>query len=254
MAGKFTVLENGVVLSQALLRNFAVLRGAQFAGQRMILCSRSVVSNQVSALVFVVLNRESSFFVMKKHLLLVSDIFGQNAALDALAANFAPNAASVHIVAPYDGIVPEFQTSDAAYAAFLEHCGHDAYLAKVRSALQCMEGPVFLVGFSAGASAAWRALDQDNSGKIGQFVGFYPTRIRYHLGIALHVPTAFIFPSTEALFAVDELIADLASFSHVSCLHTEYAHGFMNPASSGFDPAAHTTFSAYLRALLCDRE
>ena len=230
----------------AVLRSYPVCGAAHDTGAAL-----GVASNPVSALV---LNSESLFFVMKKHLLLVADIFGQTEALDALAADLAPNATSVRIVAPYGGSAPHFSSSDDAYAAFLEHCGHDAYLAKVRSALQCLEEPVLLVGFSAGASAAWRALDQDDSGKICQFVGFYPTRIRYHLGISLHVPTTLIFPSTEPLFAVNELIADLAYFSGVSCLHTEYMHGFMNPASPGFDPFAHTTFSAYLRALLHERE
>lgn len=230
----------------AVLRSYPVCGAAHDTGAAL-----GVASNPVSALV---LNSESLFFVMKKHLLLVADIFGQTEALDALAADLAPNATSVRIVAPYGGSAPHFSSSDDAYAAFLEHCGHDAYLARVRSALQDTEEPLLLVGFSAGASAAWRAVNQDTSGKICRFVGFYPTRIRHHLDITLHVPTMLIFPSMEAFFSVDDLIAELTFFSLVSCLRTEYAHGFMNPASSGFDPAAHTTFSAYLRALLCDRE
>ena len=85
------------------------------------------------------------------NLVLVSDIFGNTAALKAFAEKL--NAQS--IVDPYGGVDMAFKSEQQAYEYFSQHIGLDEYVAILQKAIKPLAGNTILIGFSVGASAIW---------------------------------------------------------------------------------------------------
>ncbi|SEI07127.1 Dienelactone hydrolase [Rheinheimera pacifica] len=188
---------------------------------------------------------------MSPRILLVSDIFGLCTGLNRLAQDLAANAAvQIQLIDPYQGTAQQFADEQQAYAAYSTQCGHDIYAGQVLQALQTVQQPFELaIGFSAGASALWRALAGIETSTVKQAVLFYPGQIHRHLCVTPQVPTQVIFGDSEPHFAVADICAQLQQQPAVSAVTTPFAHGFMNPASKAFNEAAYRQYLAVLTRL-----
>jgi dienelactone hydrolase len=173
--------------------------------------------------------------------IMVADIFGRTEHLEALVRRVTPDGLRARLLDPYGGLTRTFADEEAAYRAFLSECGHARYARLVRDALD-QSGECVLIGFSAGAAAAWTALDGFR-GPVRRFLGFYPSRIRDNPDIDLTTPTTLVFPARERHFDVGALMTVLARHETLTCVRTAYAHGFMNPFSPGFDPRGVETYA-----------
>ena len=185
---------------------------------------------------------------MTTHVLVLSDIFGLCAGLKRLLADLSQAGADVQLVDPYQGKRQQFADEASAYAAYIAQCGHDTYAAIAAQALQSSVQPYdFALGFSAGATALWRALTACNSAQVKQAQLFYPGQIHQHLALTPQVPTQVIFGHSEPHFAVAEICTQLQQKPGVSAVSTGYAHGFINPASKAFNKQG---YQQYLRSIL----
>ncbi len=181
----------------------------------------------------------------------ITDIFGQGAGLSRLLADLRQSGATLHLVDPYQGRAQQFADEEQAYAAYSAECGHDAYATLAAEALQHSSQPFDLaIGFSAGASALWRALASTDSSRLKQAVLFYPGQIHQHLTLKPQVPTQVIFGHSEPHFAVDDICRQLQQ-QGVTAISTPYAHGFINPASKAFNEAGYQQQLNQLLRLLC---
>lgn len=164
--------------------------------------------------------------------LIAADIFG-------LTPELAVQAEQVHagasIVSPYPEPA-DFHDEDAAYTCFLGSGGIDAYTARVSDAIAAMR-PDVLVGFSVGATAAWRALSAPGSGvRLG--ILFYGSRIRDYLYMRPAVPVKLTFAEQEKALQVAPLVSVLRTQGMDAVITPGTRHGYMNPRSPGFDPDA----------------
>lgn len=178
---------------------------------------------------------------MSKSVLLVTDIFGSCAGLQALVSRLTSAGAKVRLLDPYQGEVQHFADEAEAYACYSGHCGHDAYAALVAEVLT--ESYQLVLGFSAGATALWRSLDAVTAQQVSQAVLFYPGQIHQHLTLQPQIPVEVIFGHTEPHFAVADICAALQQKSGVKAFSTGYAHGFMNRASAAFDEVGYISYS-----------
>ncbi|SFC37544.1 hypothetical protein [Pseudoalteromonas denitrificans] len=183
-------------------------------------------------------------------LIIAPDIFGNTPELkhyakvqqQALTQKYNKDI-EVIIVDPYEGLHFEFATDTRAYEKFLAHGGHEHYLTLIKNVMaKNLNESINFIGFSAGASAIWRALDNYNTGTGCQFIGFYPSQIRNNLDINLNIETHLIFPKSEAHFDVINVMKVLEDYELVKISHTEYQHGFMNRASNGYDEIAFNNY------------
>lgn len=182
-------------------------------------------------------------------LLLVTDIFGVCAGLSRLLQDLTPVDAAVQLIDPYQGKRQQFADEAQAYAAYSAQCGHDTYAATVQQALQNAARPFDVaIGFSAGATALWRALAQADAGLVKQAVLFYPGQIHQHLALTPAVQMQVIFGHSEPHFAVADICNQLQQKPGVTAVSTDYAHGFMNPASQAF---AEAGYQHQLDKLIC---
>ena len=186
---------------------------------------------------------------MARSVVVLSDIFGVCSGLERLVADLRQCSAKLHLVDPYQGKAQQFANEEQAYAAYTAHCGHDAYAALAAEALQHSPQPFDLaIGFSAGATALWRALAATDSGKIKQAVLFYPGQIHRHLTLKPQVPVQVIFGHSEPHFAVADICQQLQQ-QGVTAISTSYAHGFINPASKAFDEEGYQQYLPLLNSL-----
>lgn len=187
-----------------------------------------------------------------QHLVIVSDIFGLCAGLNRLVQDLAATAAvQIQLIDPYQGAAQQFADEQQAYAAYSNQCGHDIYAGQVLQALQTVQQPFELaIGFSAGASALWRALADIETSTVKQAVLFYPGQIHRHLFVTPQVPTQIIFGASEPHFAVADICAQLQQKPGVGAVAKPFAHGFMSPASQAFNATGYYHHSAELQQLL----
>lgn len=174
--------------------------------------------------------------------ILVTDIFGVTEAVLALAVSLSNADEKAIVIDPFLGEMQEFPNEQQAYAAFVKHCGHQNYLSKVKTSIASAAEPVILLAFSAGASAAYKALE-DCDKKVIQLIGFYPSQIRNHLDIVPKCPVTLIFPKREKHFSIDPVLESLALIACVHCYKSAYLHGFMNPLSLNYDPKSAGQFT-----------
>lgn len=187
-------------------------------------------------------------------LILVPDIFGCTAefkqyaqAQKSLFTQMKNQDVELVLVDPYLGKTFQFSSDTQAYEVYMSLGGHEHYLSLIKKVMiENQNQEMVLIGFSAGASAIWRALDCFKSEKSCQFVGFYPSQIRNFLDIELNTQSHIIFPQIESHFEVKEVIDSLAHYDLLKICHTQYQHGFMNPLSKGFDPLALNEFNTVI--------
>lgn len=174
--------------------------------------------------------------------LLVTDIFGHCCGSKRLQQDLAQANISVQTVDPYQGKPQQFADEQQAYAAYSAQCGHDVYAAAVAEILSNSPQPFDLaIGFSAGATALWRALATSNSAAVKQAVLFYPGQIHQHLALTPAVPVQVIFGHSEPHFAVNDMCRQL-HHKGISAISTPYTHGFLNPASSAFNKQGYQQY------------
>ncbi|WP_278404977.1 dienelactone hydrolase family protein [Pseudoalteromonas ruthenica] len=159
---------------------------------------------------------------MMAKLLLLSDIFSKTQATQALAKSL-----DATLLCANDTALPATQQHQA-YQQFIAKGGHDEYLRRVMQALERFR-QVDVIGFSAGASAAWRAISQSRN--VSRALLFYPTQIRHHVDLVPSCNTDIIFARHESAFDVKQLMATL-SHPRIHCHRSAYEHGFMNPLAS----------------------
>lgn len=180
-----------------------------------------------------------------QHFLLVTDIFGQCHGLQQLLSAMAAPERQFTLLDPYQGKLQAFPSEQQAYVAYTAQCGHEHYAALVATHLAVSAYPISLaMGFSAGASALWRAIagEQGCQSRILQALLFYPGQIYKHLDLIPKIPVKVIFGASEPHFAVADLCLALSQKPHVEAVVTPYKHGFMNPASQAFRKEGFTDF------------
>lgn len=184
------------------------------------------------------------------HVIIVSDIFGFTPSLKRLQSALQEEGVSCVIVTPYPQ-AHTFESEGDAYASYVQLCGHNQYKEIITQALERVHEDTVCIGFSAGASAAWKALADDeltntngitytrlNLKLIKHFIGFYPSKIRDYVSLVPHCPVSLIFPQHETHFDVDEVMDALPCSQGFTYNKTKMLHGFMNPQSQHYVPQA----------------
>ncbi|GIU07687.1 dienelactone hydrolase family protein [Shewanella morhuae] len=182
-------------------------------------------------------------------ILILTDIFGVTADIIRLVGSINNEHVIVEIVDPYDGEIKCFVNEHSAYETFLKECGHERYFDKIHYAVSSSVEDLVIIGFSAGASAAWRVMDCCFKAAPLHFIGFYPGQIRNHLNVIPQYPCTLIFPNHEEHFNVSQVSDVLSKVDKVYCINTEFGHGFMNPLSAHYSSRGADAFNAVINQI-----
>jgi len=184
-------------------------------------------------------------------ILVASDIFGMTGPFLRLVREIG--GACVPVSAHADPDL-SFRSEEEGYARFMEAGGVEPYARRILTALDADPAISFLVGFSAGASAAWIACADVPAARLDGAVLFYGSRIRGCAELAPRCPVRLVFAEREASFDPAPLVLSLAERGLDASLVRGCGHGFMNALSENFSPALYARFLTDLRGLVFSPE
>lgn len=166
------------------------------------------------------------------------EIYGVNAHMSDVCAKYhasghdvyCPNLSGTAKPFPYD-------QREAAYNHFVEHAGFDAGGAvdELAESLRGRYKQIFLLGFSVGATLAWRC---SGSGLYDGAVCYYGSRIRDYREVIPACPVLLVFARHEPSFSPEGLLSALSGTPHVSGRIFEARHGFCDTHSPDYNEQA----------------
>lgn len=168
--------------------------------------------------------------------ILLHEIYGINRHIRESCSRFRSAGFDVYCPDLYpDGRVFSYAQQQEAYEYFTEHAGFSssekiaACIRNIRPAYKT----VFLIGYSVGASIAWKC---SASGLCDGVIGYYGSRIRDFMDVVPKCQTLLIFASEESSFDPSELhfSKEQTALTDVHILNGR--HGFCDPFSENFNP------------------
>lgn len=172
-------------------------------------------------------------------ILVASDIYGVTPDLAALAGELGSPAV---LLSPWAGDGCPFSSESEAHTAFVAGDGLEAYAAGIAAAAG--GEPVFLVGFSVGATASWLYAAGKSGHPQSRALLFYGSRIRHYVDCLPAFPLGLIFAEHEPAFSPAAIAPRLASPAVDVRIEPDSRHGFMNRLSPGFSVVLYARYAA----------
>lgn len=167
---------------------------------------------------------------MNEHIKNVCKLF-ESQGFDAICPNF------IEKNSPFS-----YEEEEIAYRHFMNNIGFKKAAGQIKRLLLNVKEKykkVYLVGFSVGATIAWKCSD-DRS--VDGVVGFYGSIIRDFVEIEPTCPVMLFFPEKEDSFHVDDLVTSLQK-KNIEVYQLTGNHGFTDPYSPNFQK--HSAQQAY---------
>lgn len=131
------------------------------------------------------------------------------------------------------GNVFEYEEADDAYLYYYENVESDAchLIWNLIDKLRCKYEKVYIVGYSVGATLAWRCSENPNCAGV---VACYGSRIRDYLQVVPKCPVLLIFAEQDS-FAVNIVMKSLESSVNTKIELFSAEHGFIDSYSTHYD-------------------
>ncbi len=169
----------------------------------------------------------------KRAIIILHEIYGVNKFIQGQCQKFRN--------AGYDVFCPNligkpaftYDKSDEAYDFFIKNVGFEVYqeISMMVTKLKERYHNLFILGFSVGATIAWRCCENSLCNGI---ISCYGSRIRDYTHLSPASPTLLLF-AKEDYFDVSSLICKLQDKQHLSMIEFDAQHGFLDSFSEHFD-------------------
>ena len=185
----------------------------------------------------------------KNAVILLHEIYGINGHMRALCQKYAGFG--------YDVYCPDltgrgkpfsYDRQEDAYAFFLKQGGFDCYIAVnvlLEDLARCYDN-IFMIGFSAGATVAWRCAQR---GLASGIAGYYGSRIRDYTLVSPKCPVLLAFAENDS-FDVHALAKKMKNRENTKVAILKGMHGFADPYGKRFDKASADMAEEMVRAFL----
>ncbi|MFJ7951599.1 dienelactone hydrolase family protein [Lysinibacillus sp. NPDC096418] len=171
---------------------------------------------------------------MHRKIFILHEIYGVNEFIKEQAIEFSDDQTVVECVALYsDGKVFPYLQEKEAYDYFTKEVGFNAPLLQLsqqlRAAIEQYQD-VILIGFSVGATLAWRL----STLPLSRVVCVYGSHIRQYLDVQPSCPTLVLLPGHEKGFNVNGMKHALQHIHFVQTMQFVGEHGFMDEQNYAF--------------------
>jgi len=171
---------------------------------------------------------------MNRKIYILHEIYGLNDFIKKQALTYSDSTTSVECIPLYQSEkVFTYNEEKEAYDYFMQEIGFDKPLQKLTTLLLEAKNhyqEVVLIGFSVGATLAWRL----STCPIDRIICIYGSRIRQYVNIQPKCPTLVILPSEEKSFDVNEFKYALEMLPTVHISQFPGQHGFMDENNLSF--------------------
>lgn len=158
-------------------------------------------------------------------IIILHEIYGINEHIKYICNYYAMQKYDVYCPDLFNGCSSySYAENEVAYRYFNENVGFDAFF-KINNMIDELKNKyrrIFLIGFSVGATIAWRCSQQ---GKCDGIIGYYGSRIRDYLSVTPLCPTLLLFASEDS-FNVQDVVDKLTKKEMVSAQIFDGNHGF----------------------------
>lgn len=169
-----------------------------------------------------------------KCLIVLHEIYGINEHINNICEKF--KAEGFDIICPnlLNQEIPfSYAEEEKAYRNYMDNVGFDKAFETVKNIVRAAKKhyqKIFILGFSAGATVAWRCSELN----VNAIVGYYGSRIRDYVEIIPKCPALLFFPTNEKSFDIEELMSNFSG-STAKFRVCIGAHGFTDPSSLDYD-------------------
>lgn len=171
---------------------------------------------------------------MAKAVILLHEIYGRNQFIRSQSKNYSNLGFRVYCPDWNQGKVFAYSETDAAYRHFYACAGIEAYrsLWALVDQLKPRYAQLFLVGYSVGATLAWRCSENPNCSGV---IACYGSRIRDYLRVKPQCPSLLLFAERDS-FDVDSVGKALEAAPNTKAIFFDAEHGFLDPFSPNYAP------------------
>lgn len=169
----------------------------------------------------------------KRAIIILHEIYGINKFIEAICAEYYNLGYDIYCPDMHKGNCFSYSESFKAYDYFINGAGFDFYKAieKLLIRLKTIYDKVFILGFSVGATIAWRCCESVGCDGV---ICYYGSRIRDYLTHQPACPVLLLFAELDS-FDVDNVVKQLQGKSHVEIYKLQAQHGFMDQYSNCFN-------------------
>ena len=169
-----------------------------------------------------------------KAVILLPEIYGKNQFIAEVEEGLQAQGFAVYTPDYYQGRVYDYREAESAYAAFYRRAGLDfcREVSELVNRLSLRYEGVYLLGFSVGASLAWRCSENSNCTGV---IACYGSRIRDYLEVVPQCPTLLLFAEEDS-FDVPAVRKNLEKKPNVTIETYPARHGFLDCHSLCYDP------------------
>lgn len=168
----------------------------------------------------------------KKAMIVLHEIYGINHFMEEICSEYHMQGFDVYCPNMLHRNCFTYLESSEAYQFFIDNVGFDYYkeVEDLAAQLKHTYDKVFVVGFSVGATIAWRCC---MDGICDGIVCCYGSRIRDFLFLQPSCPTFLLFAEQDS-FDVSNVIKQLFGKSNVEIHKVQASHGFMDQFSNSY--------------------
>lgn len=183
-----------------------------------------------------------------KAIIILHEIYGVNAFIKHVCESFESKGYAVVCPDLLKRPAFSYEKSKEAYTYFFDNVGFEVFkeINSLVNKLKKNYKKVFILGFSVGATIAWRCSENPLCDGV---VGLYGSRIRDYKAIMPCCPTLLLFAAKDS-FDVDSLIKALCEKPNLRCVKLEASHGFFDEFSKAFDKEAAKTAKEEIESFL----
>lgn len=169
----------------------------------------------------------------KNAIVLLHEIYGVNQFVKGQYQKFIEAGYDVFCLNMIDRASFSYEESKEAYNFFMNNVGFEVYkeINDFVNQLKDKYDNVFIIGFSVGATIAWRSSENSLCSGI---VACYGSRIRDYTHINPICPTLLLFAKEDS-FDVHAMACQLQDKKHLSILEFDAEHGFLDPYSKHYN-------------------
>lgn len=162
-------------------------------------------------------------------IILLHEIYGQNRFMQMQCQKYQRLGFTVYSPDFNEKMVFDYRDEAAAYAHFYARAGMNAYQSvwNLLDTLKPRYEKVFLLGYSAGATLAWRCSEHPNCTGV---IACYGSRIRDYLNVTPRCPFLLLFAQRDR-FDVSHVTDLLQSIPRARICSFPAEHGFLDPYS-----------------------
>ncbi|WP_455717386.1 dienelactone hydrolase family protein [Anaerosporobacter sp.] len=186
----------------------------------------------------------------KNALIVLHEIYGVNKFIEDICMQYVGEDFDIYSPNLLNKECYSYEQATEAYVNFVNEIGFQIY-ERINTFINILKEKyekVFILGFSVGATIAWRCSVNDNCDGV---IACYGSRIRDYLEVRPRCQVLLLFVKQDS-FDVDAIIKKLSKINMVSYKKLNAYHGFMDTYSAHYDDEQARRGHSYIKEFLVE--